>query len=508
MTKLASPLPLTLGGLNVVQVSFLAMTIIALLMIMVVRFMYVYIRARYEFPGPPVKNFWTGNLDQTMADNVHEKWLQWNREYGHVFQTWNGPFSRVIYIGDPDMITTISNSNWQKASTQYDGFRPLSGDALFVQTNHDKWRIQRKRLAPAFQPNIIEGQYACFAKHLNHCVEYLDIAARDKTVVDFSSLHVLLTLDFIGDIAYGVDFHALAHGSDCRIMQLFDIVLPELMKCGLFPWRAKFPILRKTREMHRAVAELRLMAEKAVENVRHGADASQEKPSKIPKKIFEILAKQKESNGSYSFSSKELVDNYVAFLVAGADPTAHTMSFLLWEVLRNPEILARLRAEIDASIPDNDSIASIDQTKLPYLNMVVKETLRVHSTGFGSFRTCAVNTTVCGTTLPADTTLALWNPAVHRDPTLWEDADDFDPERWRSGGSGHTKIKGSYFPFSWGPRNCIGQGLAMLEMTIAIATVIRRYDLSLEPGFKMEFLPSFTLRPKNGLPIRVSRRSL
>ncbi|KAL9126809.1 MAG: hypothetical protein Q9217_004204 [Psora testacea] len=258
---------------------------------MMVRFTCVYIRARHEFPGPPVKNFWTGNLDQTMADNVHEKWLQWNREYGHVFQTWNGPFSRVIYIGDPAMITTIANSNWPKSSAQYDGFRPLSGDALFVQTNHEKWHIQRKRLAPAFQPQIIDAQYAGFAKHLNHYVEYLDIAARDKTVVDFSSLHVLLSLDFIGDIAYGGDFHALAHGSDCRIMQLFDIVLPELMKCGLFPLRAKIPILKRTREMHRAIAELRLMAEKAVENVRHTNDASHEKYNKSSNKIFEILAK-------------------------------------------------------------------------------------------------------------------------------------------------------------------------------------------------------------------------
>ena len=64
------------------------------------------------------------------------------------------------------MITTIANSNWPKSSAQYDGFRPLSGDALFIQINHEKWRIQRKRLAPAFAPQIIEGQYACFAKHL------------------------------------------------------------------------------------------------------------------------------------------------------------------------------------------------------------------------------------------------------------------------------------------------------------------------------------------------------
>ena len=122
-------------------------------------------------------------------------------------------------------------------------------------------------------------------------MEYLDIAARDKTVVDFASLHVLLTLDFIGEIAYGVDFRALAHGSDCRIMQLFDIVLPELMKCGLFPLRAKFPILKRTREMHSAIAELRLMAEKAVENVRNTVDASHENHNKNSNKIFEILAK-------------------------------------------------------------------------------------------------------------------------------------------------------------------------------------------------------------------------
>lgn len=71
MNRLPSPLSLILGGLNVSQVSFLVVTILAL--IMIVRFTCVYIRARYEFPGPPVKNFWTGNLDQTMADNVHEK---------------------------------------------------------------------------------------------------------------------------------------------------------------------------------------------------------------------------------------------------------------------------------------------------------------------------------------------------------------------------------------------------------------------------------------------------
>lgn len=71
MTRLPSLLSLILGGLNVFQSSFLVMA--SLVLVVVVRFINIYMRARNEFPGPPVKNFWTGNLDQTMADNVHEK---------------------------------------------------------------------------------------------------------------------------------------------------------------------------------------------------------------------------------------------------------------------------------------------------------------------------------------------------------------------------------------------------------------------------------------------------
>jgi hypothetical protein len=123
----------------------------------------------------------------------------------------------------------------------------------------------------------------------------------------------------------------------------------------------------------------------------------------------------------------------IAFLVTGGDPTAHTMSFLIYEIvgllqvilaniildltnnlaiqLRHPDVLGRLRSEIDARIPCSIVIPSLDQIQLPYLNMVLKETLRYRSTGFGTFRTCLVDTEVFGVLLPANTTLALWNPA-------------------------------------------------------------------------------------------------
>ncbi|KAI0452983.1 cytochrome P450 46A1 [Xylaria acuta] len=468
------------------------------------RFILSYTRARLQFPGPPVKNFLIGNLDQTMANDVHEKWIDWNREYGQIFQTWNGLFSRVIYIGDPRIIAEIATSNWPKSAAQYDGFKPLDGDALFVQTNQDRWRMQSKRLAPAFQPNVIQSQYPCLARHIGNYVRQLDNAVQTNSVIDLSSLNILLSLDFIGDIAFGTSFNAINQGPDCRIAQLLEMILPELMKCGLFPLRGKIPIFKKTRIMNRAITELRDMAKDAVKDARRkDSDEDGSSKTKPDKKIFEILALQREADGNYTFNSQELCDNYVAFLVAGGDPTAHTMSFLVWQVLRNPTIFSQLRAEIDASIPYDAEVATLEHVKLPYLNMVLKETLRFSSPGFGTFRTCAKDTTVAGVTLPANTTLALWNPAVHRDPRLWEDPDKFDPERWRSG---QPKLRGSYFPFSYGPRSCTGQGLAMLEMTLTLATLFRRYDITPEPGFELEYLPSFTLKPKNGFPIRVTRR--
>lgn len=118
----------------------------------------------------------------------------------------------------------------------------------------------------------------------------LDVAAARGDVVDFSALNVLLTLDFVGEVAFGVDLHALEQGEHCRVLKIFDLVLPELMKCGLFPLRAKIPIFKSTRDMHSAIAELRAMAQHAVSTIRKHDDSllPQSKPGK---RIFEILAR-------------------------------------------------------------------------------------------------------------------------------------------------------------------------------------------------------------------------
>ncbi|KAI1161516.1 cytochrome P450 46A1 [Nemania serpens] len=490
-----------------VQISILGAASLALvaLALYTTKFIIWYRKARQQFPGPAVKSVWSGNLDEILKDDIHEKWRSWHNIHGPVFQTWNGPLSRTIYVGDPAMVAKIANCNWPKAPGQYEGFKPLSGSALFAQMDHQRWHVQRKALSPAFGPGVINGQVKSLNKYLKSYRDTLGRAAATGEVLDLSQLNVLLTLDFVGETAFGIDLNALEQGSSCRVLSLFEEILPELMKCGLFPLRAKVPLCASTRRMHAAIAELRGMARSAVSGVR-ARDGSSLLPIEKPgKRIFEILAQQRDSHGAYTFSTTELVDNYVTFLVAGGDPTAHTITFAIYELIRNPEYLARLRQELDAYIPSDAELPSVEQIKLPYLNMVLKETLRLHGPGFGTFRYCEKDTEVEGVVLPAMTPLALWNPQVHRDPNVWgPDAHLFKPERWADGVG--APQPGSFFPFSYGPRNCLGQGLAMLEMSLTLATLFRWYDFAFDQGFEMEFLPSFTMCAKNGLMLRIKER--
>ena len=174
--------------------------------------------------------------------------------------------------------------------------------------DQERWKQQRKALAPAFQPRVVHEQYPSLQKYLHvssgfpdlqslslrgssvmqRMIVAVDGVARRNSVIDLSSLHVLLTLDFVGEVAFGTEINAIRDGEDCRILRIFHDVLPELMKCGLFPLRAKIPIMESTRRMHRGIKQLRTMGLAAVQSARSCDEKTHSQTGR--KRIFEILA--------------------------------------------------------------------------------------------------------------------------------------------------------------------------------------------------------------------------
>lgn len=144
---------------------------------------------------------------------------------------------------------------------------------------------------------------------------------------------------------------------------------------------------------------------------------------------------------------------------------------------------AKLQKELDEALAhEDDPVASFEQVKrLPYLEAVINETLRIHSTsGIGLPREVPEGgLTVIGKTFPPGTVLSVPTYTIHRDKRVWgEDVEAFRPERWFE--QDQAEIQKTFNPFSFGPRACVGRNLASMELLIIIASILRRYDFVLE----------------------------
>ncbi len=212
--------------------------------------------------------------------------------------------------------------------------------------------------------------------------------------------------------------------------------------------------------------------------------------AKGSKSIIDLVLTARETNVMDDTFKKFTMSQIKLFLFSGHDTTSSTVCYIFYVLATNPTVLARIRTE-HASVlgPDPSETASLVTSnpfllnKLPYTLAVIKETLRLYP-AVSSTRAGEPNFHVsddAGRHFPTDGFLVWANPQpIHRDPAYWPRADDFLPERWLVGPDDPLHpIKGAWRPFEHGPRNCIGQELAMLEMKVIMVMTVRRFEVRL-----------------------------
>lgn len=206
---------------------------------------------------------------------------------------------------------------------------------------------------------------------------------------------------------------------------------------------------------------------------------------------------------------EELTAEALTQLIAGSDTTSNSSCALLYHVARTPGCLAKLQAELDAAIPAQVDVPTYDMVRdLPYLQNVLNEALRYHSTsGIGLPRLIPLDSPkgihLLGHYFPPGTVLSVPSYSMHHSKEIWgEDADDFRPERWDAL---TPRQKNAFIPFSTGPRACVGRNVAEMEMKLIVATWARRYNVFLRQEY-MDTREGFLRKPL-GLDIGITRRS-
>lgn len=192
----------------------------------------------------------------------------------------------------------------------------------------------------------------------------------------------------------------------------------------------------------------------------------------------------------------ELLTESNVILNAGSDTTATAMTNLLYLLMKDKRVLDKLRKELDGALPSGVVIPPYEDVKdLPYLKACVEEGLRMRPPlSLGLPRKTVAATNIAGHLIQPGVTVSVPTWSIHHNEQLFPDADKYKPERWLEDDT--DNLKKFVFPFSQGPRSCIGRNLAYFEQLVIISTLVRRYDLSLaQPDFVLPAIDRHVANP-------------
>ena len=252
-------------------------------------------------------------------------------------------------------------------------------------------------------------------------------------------------------------------------------------------------------EFEDAVAELETVIDDIVAKRRD--DIGTEDDPDAPMDFLSILMRARAAGEQ---TDRQLRDEMMTMLLAGHDTTALTLTYTWYLLSEHPEVERRLHEEIDAVVDDGRPTMA-DVQELEYTEWVIKEAMRLYPPVYTIFRQPKAPVDIDGYTVPDSASIMLPQWAVHRSEKYWDDPETFDPERWRPERA-RERPRFAYFPFGGGPRHCIGKHLAMLEARSIVATTASRYRLHFEGDSPLELLPTLTVHPRDGMPMRVERR--
>ena len=220
--------------------------------------------------------------------------------------------------------------------------------------------------------------------------------------------------------------------------------------------------------------------------------------------ILSLLMAARDDDGS-EFSDRELRDQVMTLLFAGHDTTTSTLTFLFYELARNPEAQVGLLDELDRVVGDRP-VETRDLVEPPeQLEMAIDETLRLYPPAWIGPRRNVEAFEFAGHRVPAGAPLYYCSWASHHLADVFDDPEAFRPERFAPEAKAALP-KGAYVPFGGGSRTCIGMRFGQMEIRAIAATILRRFTLELKPGYDMSIRQMPTLSPRGGLPVTVRPR--
>lgn len=443
------------------------------------------------------------------------------KEFGKNVMTFGFLFEHGIIITEPkDIEIILSKGKTSAKSSEYNFLVPWLGTGL-ITSRGNKWFTHRRIITPTFHFNILEQFIDVFDRESEVLVNKLKKFV-GKCDYDIYNDITLCALDAICETSLGVHIDAQNNPDTEYVNSVKEMSLIVFKRVFLlfrhFEWWYNLTALGRRQKkivkiLHdftdRIIHDRRaqLACEARAKNTEE-AEADADLGRKHRMTFLDQLLNARYANGT-PLSHEDIREEVDTFTFAGHDTTTSGMNFTISMLVANQMVQQRVFEELQQVFGKNfeTPITYGSLNELKYMEMVIKETLRIFPPVPFTGRLLTGDTVVSGVTVPAGTNVIIPMYAIHRDANVFPDPEKFDPERFSQE---NTEKRGpyAYIPFSAGPRNCIGQKYAMLKMKTVLMKLIKNYKLlPASKEYEMVLQADVVLRPINGIMLRLENRN-
>jgi len=438
-------------------------------------------------PSPPA-HFALGHLPQLVGQGVFPTYLKWQRRYGDVLKLSAPKGNDWFFFAHPDEVEQILLGSYRAfhKGTLWNRVRRVLGNGLLT-NDGELWRDHRRAMQPVFSG----GRHPDFAATMSGAIADMVARLRQRGSEPFDVLDEMsrVTIQNMGLTLFSRDFASLYD----RMGDELAFVVRRMNVWNFWKARTLDP------RIYSALGKLHAVIDELISSRRVSLYQGEE----VPDDLLSALLRGRDADGQ-PFSDRELHDEILTFIFVGHETTALSLSWT-WAMLgSNREWMQQAQSECDEVL--SGRLATLaDTDKLPTVRNCFLETLRLYPPVWGIARTTTEPVSIRGYAIPKGATLLTLPYITHRHPDFWPDAECFDPNRFLPENE-KSRPRYAYFPFGGGSRLCIGMGFALLEAQLVLSAILQNFHVELLPNQKFELALWATLRPKNGIFVRLDGR--
>lgn len=411
---------------------------------------------------------------------------------------------KFVFVTGAELAAELADeSRFVKAlSPSLVSLREFAGQGLFTAYNDEtNWALAHDLLRPAFTKAAMQRYHPIM---LAAAQELFDTWDAREAPVDVSADMTKLTMETISRTAFSTDFGSFSRSEPHPFIPAMIAALKAGQRKGSLNAMPGAALMAK--RIDKKNAHHQAYVDSLLDGIiaeRRGSGAVDESD------LLGIMLHTPHPESGQRLDDLNIRHQILTFLVAGHETTSGALSFALYHLSRDPEILARAQAEVDQILgPDRDAEPTFEQVaKFRYLRRVLDESLRLWPTAPAYARSPRETTVLStGHTMRPEDWAIVILPLMHRDPAVWgDDAEEFDPDRFLPENA-RGRQPHSYKPFGTGERSCIGRQFALHEAILVLARMLHRYDIAGDPDYELEIAERLTLMP-HGFELTVGPRT-